>query len=140
MIILLCWRMRDVAGSAGRWGRTPPYGRQEQPCRGLFARTNRRVLVFQVAFHADCQRALARGGVQRGDGPGLRNHSGQNVDPLKSRESIGDHPASMEDEGCGGECGVVEWNPTTRRDRRATGAALAGMFSRGRTGGGQFFR
>ena len=121
-------------------GWTPPYRRQERLWRGSWARKSRRVLVFQVAVCAVFERVFARGVAERGDGPGLRNHGGQNVDPLKSKEPIGNHPALMHDEGCGGEFGTVGWNPTTRRDRRATGAALAGMFSRGRTGGGQFFR
>ena len=68
--------------------------------------------------------ASFRGVGCRGAGvAGLRNQSGQNVDPLKSRESTDDHLASMEDEGCGGECGAVGWNPTLP----ATGAALAGI-------------
>ena len=53
--------------------------------------------------------------------PGLRNHSGQNLDLLKRKEAIGDRPALLEDEGCGGECGAVGWNPTLP----ATAAALA---------------
>ena len=109
-------------GECGAVGWNPTLRATGTALAGIVGQKEPACIGFQVAFHADCQRVFARRAVQRGHGPGLRNHSGQNVNPLKSRESIGDHLALMHDEGCGGQCGAVGWNPTLR----ATGVALTG--------------